>query len=130
MISGGAWLHGWPGLLSAYAVIQGPLLAGLVQARAPLRQLLASPLVAAPLTLLTGAALGAVGGGALDVSTAAALSATAGYVAGRALGRRRAPVIRHQRGALVADPAPAARTPSLRAASRGSAHRASSRASP
>jgi len=121
MISGGAWLHGWPGLLSAYAVIQAPLLAGLAQARAPLRQFLASPLVAAPLTVLTGAALGAVGGGALDISTAAALSATAGYAAGRALGRRRAPAIRHQRGALLADPAPAARTPFARAASRGAA---------
>ena len=40
-----ALLQGWPGLLAAYATVQAPLLAGLARARAPLRQLLLSPLL-------------------------------------------------------------------------------------
>jgi len=108
-------MHGWPGLVSAYAAVQGPLLAGLARGRAPLRQFLISPLAAAPVTALAGVglsagapllhALGVAGGGALEAGAAAALTATLGFAAGRALARRAAPAVIHQRGALLADAA-------------------------
>lgn len=43
MTGAAALLHGWPGLLSAYAAVQATLLAGMVRSRAPLVRLLASP---------------------------------------------------------------------------------------
>ena len=112
-------LHGWPGLLSAYLAVEGPLLAGLIRGRAPLRQLLLSPLLAAPLLALsevtvaaTSGLLGAFGLGAgslLRMPAAVALTAAIGYAAGRTLTRRAPAAVTHQRGALVAGAAPAAR---------------------
>ena len=106
-------LHGWPGLLSAYATVQAPLIAALVRARAPLRQFLVSPLIAAPVTALAGIgisaalpamrALGAAGGMALEVSAGLAFSAALGYACGRVLARRGTPDRVHERGALVVD---------------------------
>jgi hypothetical protein len=105
-------LQGWPGLLAGYATVQAPLLAALARARAPLRQFLLSPLIAAPLTVLAGAGLsvavplartlGASGGAALELA-GVALSATLGYASGRVLSRHARPAVIHQRGALVAD---------------------------
>jgi hypothetical protein len=110
-------LHGWPGLVSAYATVEGPLLAALVRARAPLRQLLVSPLVAAPVTALAGigvatalpllSALGASGGAIARAGAGVALSGALGYAAGRVLARRGTPDRIYQRGALVAEAAPA-----------------------
>ncbi len=105
-------LHGWPGLLGAYATVQGPLLAALARARAPLRQWVLSPLLAAPVTALAGLSIAAAapllrglvaGSAALEVSAAAAFSAALGYGVGRVLARRAAPALLHQRGALVLD---------------------------
>src|SRR5580658_9320142 len=103
-----SWLHGWTGLLYGYAAIQGPMLAGLVRSRAPLRQMLASPLVAMPLTVATGAALAAVGpltaslaGPGVALSAAVAGTAAVGFGAGRVLGRRAMPQALYQRGARV-----------------------------
>jgi hypothetical protein len=111
-------LQGWPGLLAGYATVQAPLLGALARARAPLRQFLFSPLLAAPLTALAGAGLsvalplvrtlGASAGGALELSAGVALSASLGYAAGRVLARGARPAMIHQRGALVADAAGAA----------------------
>ncbi|MBS0579546.1 MAG: type IV secretion system DNA-binding domain-containing protein [Proteobacteria bacterium] len=108
-------LHGWPGLFGAYAAVQAPMVAGLLRARAPMVRALGSPLIAAPLTVLTGAGIAGAEAllhvGATLASTQLALgtavSAAVGYAAGRALGRtvRHAPV--HQRGALVVEEAPA-----------------------
>jgi hypothetical protein len=105
-------LQGWPGLLAGYATVQAPLIVALARARAPLRQFLLSPLLAAPLTVLAGAALsaaaplartlGATGAAALELAGGVALSASLGYGAGRALVRRARPAVIHQRGALVA----------------------------
>jgi len=68
-------LHGSAGLLSAYAVVQGGLLAGLIRGQAGVRRLMMSPLVAAPLTIMVGAGMAAAAG------FASSLGVTAGGVA-------------------------------------------------
>jgi Type IV secretion-system coupling protein DNA-binding domain len=121
LMSGPELLHGWPGLFSAFAAVQAPLLAGLLRGRAPLRKLLLSPFVAAPLTALCGAgitglsgfasALGLAGGGVLQVSAGIAVSATLGYAAGRAVARVGPAAVTHLRGAVVTEEPSIARTP-------------------
>jgi type IV secretory pathway TraG/TraD family ATPase VirD4 len=110
-----AALHGWPGLLSAYAVVQLSLLAGLIRGGAPARRILAAPLAAAPLTLACGAALGtasALGLSAddalLQLASGAALSGMLGYAVGRRLSRAPAVEQTHRRGALVNEAEPPA----------------------
>ncbi len=108
----GALMHGWPGLLGAYAAVQGPLLAGMMRARAPWRRLLLAPVIAAPLTVASGTAmalvtpalsnLGITHGSVLQLTAGVALSGALGYLSGRALGPDRAPRTVHVRGALVA----------------------------
>ena len=114
----GALIHGWPGLLGAYATVQGSLLAGMVRARAPWGRVLMAPVMAAPLTVASGvgvalltpalASLGIASGSLLELSSAVALSAALGYFSGRACGRASAPPAWRVRGAIVAAP-PAAR---------------------
>jgi type IV secretory pathway TraG/TraD family ATPase VirD4 len=105
-------MHGWPGLLGAYAAVQGPLIAGMVRARAPWRRLLLAPLIAAPVTVASGfglalltpmlSSLGIAHGSFLQLSAGVAVSAALGYFSGRALGRERAALTTHVRGAIVA----------------------------
>ena len=106
-------MHGWPGLLSGYLAVQGPLLAGMVHARAPWSRYLLAPLLAAPLTALSGAGiamlspllsgLGISSHAALQLAAGVAVSSTLGYVAGRALSRTIAPQATHVRGAIISD---------------------------
>jgi len=106
----GALMHGWPGLLEAYAAVQGPLLAAMVRARAPWRRLLLSPVIAAPVTAVSGAALalltpaladlGIASASLAQLSVGVAVSAGLGYLTGRALGGGGAHSA-HLRGALV-----------------------------
>jgi type IV secretory pathway TraG/TraD family ATPase VirD4 len=106
-------LQGTPGLLTAYAAVQVSLFASLARHRAPLRKLLLSPLVAAPLTVLAGAGMsmalgvfhevGLAAGGLLQLSTGVAITAGLGYTAGRALSRRTMAAVTHRRGAIVTD---------------------------
>jgi hypothetical protein len=106
-------MRGWPGLLTAYAAVQAPMLAGLIRGRAPLRKLLLSPLVAVPLTLVGGAGLaagaslfsaaGLIAGSLPQVCVAAAATAALGYAVGRSLARRTAPEFIHRRGALLSE---------------------------
>ena len=118
-------LRGWWGLAAAYAAVQVPLVVGLVKGRAPLAKLLASPIVAVPLTAAAAMgmalaaplwhALGISTVGALSTSAGAALSAALGYVSGRAIARP-VPAVTHQRGAIVAQAAPPVRTRGIRRA--------------
>jgi type IV secretory pathway TraG/TraD family ATPase VirD4 len=119
-MSPGALIHGSAGLVAAYAAVQGSLLAGMMRARAPWRRLLIAPVIAAPLTVASGAAialltpaLGSLGiesAGFLQLAGAVALSAACGYFSGRALGRASAAPVLRVRGAIVAaPPAPRAR---------------------
>ena len=112
-----ASLHGWAALVSAYAVVQVPLLAGLMRGRAPFSKLVLSPLLAAPLAVASGVgiaaaapllhALGILPGSLVELSAAATLSAGLGYAAGRALARRASPALIYQRGAIVTETPPA-----------------------
>jgi len=107
----GALMHGWPGLLSAYAAVQGPMLAGMVRARASWRRLLLAPLMAAPVTVASGlglallapalSGLGIARGSWLQLAAGIGLSAALGYVSGRAFGRENVPSALHVRGAIV-----------------------------
>jgi hypothetical protein len=103
-------LRGWYGLLMGYAAVQVPLAAGLVRGRAPLRKVLFSPLVAAPLTALAGVGIGAgasllgafgVSAGSLGLPAAVTFTALLGYTAGRALARIPSTTNALQRGAIV-----------------------------
>ena len=44
-----AALHGWSGIALAYAAVQGPMIAGLIRARANFYQYAISPIAALPL---------------------------------------------------------------------------------
>jgi hypothetical protein len=124
-----ALVHGWQGLLGAYAAVQVPMLAALARARAPFGRVLASPLAAAPLTVAAGAGLAAAApllhaaGTSAQLLLGTALSATLGYAAGRGLGRAAAPRGQHLRGALVLEAdAAAAVAPRARTRSAQRAH--------
>ena len=107
----GALMHGWPGLLWGYAAVQGPMLAGMMRARAPWRRLLLSPLMAAPVTVASGvgvalltpalSSFGVASGSLVQLSAGIGLSAALGYLAGRAFGRASASPTLHVRGAIV-----------------------------
>ena len=131
----GALMHGWPGLLGAYAVVQGPLLAGMARVRAPWQRMLLAPALAVPVTVASGAAIamlspmlssrGIAPGSFLQLSVGAAVSGALGYFSGRALGRDRTTRAVHVRGAIVAARAAAADRSSLsRGADRARAHSA------
>jgi len=107
----GALMHGWSGLLSAYAAVQAPLLAGMIRAHAPWRRLLLAPAIAAPLTIVSGAAmslltpamssLGIASESVLQLSVGLALCAAVGYLSGRSLSRVNAAATQYVRGAIV-----------------------------
>ncbi|MGH8267563.1 MAG: type IV secretion system DNA-binding domain-containing protein, partial [Steroidobacteraceae bacterium] len=121
VLADGALMHGWTGLLTAYAVVQGPLLAGMVRGRAPWRRLLLSPLIAAPLTVLSGVGLataapllhdlGIAAGGAAQILLGVGVTAALGYLSGRAMARHGASGAVHLRGAIVAEATPVAARP-------------------
>src|SRR5215472_7222115 len=111
-------LHGSAGLLSAYWVVQGGLLAGLIRGHAGGRRLLLSPLVAVPVTVAAGVGMaaaadlasrfGLVAGSLTKLSAGIVLSAALGYTAGRAFARRSSRAVTHERGAIVTDESAAA----------------------
>jgi len=106
-------LHGSAGLLSAYAVVQGGLLAGLIRGQAGVRRLMMSPLVAAPLTIMVGAgmaaaagfasSLGVTAGGVVQLCAGVGCSAALGYAVGRTCTRRSSLAVTYERGAIVTD---------------------------
>ena len=105
-------LHGWSGLLSAYTVVQGGLLAGLLRGRAGWGKLTLSPLVALPLTAFAGVSIAAVtglvrtfglAGGTLQLCAGAGCAAALSFGVGRALARRSSGAVIYERGAIVTD---------------------------
>jgi type IV secretory pathway TraG/TraD family ATPase VirD4 len=97
-------LHGPTGPLLAYGAVEVPLLLGLIRGGASLGKLAISPLVAAPLTVLSGLPLAVMThslGPAVELSTWAAIGAGIGYATGRALTRRPASAAMQRRGAIV-----------------------------
>lgn len=122
-----ALTHGWSGLVLAFGAVQLPMLAGMIRARAPLRQWPLSPLIAVPLAVTAGLCMsavsplfhgvGAVGATILQLTLGAGLSVGFGYAAGLNMARRLPKAPAHQRGTIVtaagsgARPRSVARTP-------------------
>jgi type IV secretory pathway TraG/TraD family ATPase VirD4 len=96
-------LHGWPGIIAAYAAVQAPMIAGLVHARAHFQQYLMSPAVAVPLVGLAALGAAIAPHGPLQVVVATGISAVLGFGGGHALARGAAQDKLHQRGSVVAE---------------------------
>jgi Type IV secretion-system coupling protein DNA-binding domain len=109
------FLGGSAGLLSAYATVQLPLLAGLIRGRAPLEKLLLSPVAAVPLTLVAGfgaaaaasslQTFGFAGHALLQAGIGLGLGAGLGFATGRVLSRAAPASQQRQRGSLVREEA-------------------------
>jgi type IV secretory pathway TraG/TraD family ATPase VirD4 len=105
------FLGGSAGLLSAYATVQLPLLAGLIRGRAPLEKILLSPVAAVPLTLVAGIGaaaaasslqtFGFAGHALLQAGIGLGLGAGLGFATGRVLSRPARASEQRQRGSLV-----------------------------
>ena len=118
-----ALTHGTLGLGLAYAAVQVPMAAALLQRRAGLRTLLLSPLAAAPLTAVSAASMaavapflqfaGAAGQGLSQLALGVALSTGLGYAGGRRLAHAGEPASLHRRGSIVADASGTARARAL-----------------
>jgi hypothetical protein len=98
------WVHGTHALLLAYSMVQVPMFVGLARARAPFREFVGSPLVAAPMMLI--AALGATASEAVmphsGLLVGMGLSVALGYAGGRTAARSEDESRVYQRGTLVA----------------------------
>ncbi len=103
--------RGWPDLSVAYAAVQGPMLVGLIQGRTTIPRVLASPLVAAPVTAAVGTAItlsapmlqtiGLTAGGMLQWAVSMAASGVAGYATGRLIAHSAPGEDGYQRGAVL-----------------------------
>jgi len=119
-------LHGWSGLAVAYAAVQTPMLAGMMQARAPIRQMLLSPFLAAPATALVGVGMagaapwlqawGLANEGLGFFALGVTLSAGLGYATGAHVARAARAFRVYQRGTIVADAQKPARSSAARRA--------------
>ena len=124
-----ALTHGTNGLLLAFALIQIPLLAGLIQTRSPVRKLMVSPLLAVALMVVAGIcnalaspllhSLGVARDGYLELAFGVALAAAIGYGSGRLFGGRTSADTRYRRGAVVATSALAGDESAIKGISRG-----------
>jgi hypothetical protein len=101
----------WWGLASGYAAVAGPMLAGMIRARAPFSKLLLAPFLALPVTAIAASgiglarplmqALGIASDGAMQFMSAVAIAAGIGYISGARLAGRATAIRVHQRGAIV-----------------------------
>jgi type IV secretory pathway TraG/TraD family ATPase VirD4 len=124
-----ALTHGTNGLLLAFALIEIPLLVGLIQSRSPAWKLTVSPLLAVALIvvavicnalarpLLHG--LGIAPDGYAELAFGMVLTAAIGYGSGRFLARRTSANMRYRRGAVVATAAAARDEPPGKRLKRG-----------
>jgi type IV secretory pathway TraG/TraD family ATPase VirD4 len=93
--------HGWPAFAATLAAVQAPMWVALARHRAPASRYFLAPLVAAPLTVLSGVAAGLLPGGVLQIAGAALAGAALGYAGGKSLANRATPADRHVRGAQL-----------------------------
>lgn len=99
--------HGWLGLFTAYASVQGPMLLAMARGRASPGKYARAPAAAAALTAVTGMGLGVAApilssaGLGLPWIVGAAVCAAAGYAAGRVMARPAASDRLHLRGAVI-----------------------------
>ncbi len=105
--------HGWSGIALAYAAVQGPMVAGLIRARAHWRHYLLSPVIAVPLTVAAAAGmavatpllahLGVAAHGMLHLAIGMGLSGVLGYAGGAGARYSEEGGPAHRRGSRVAD---------------------------
>ena len=110
-MTGAELTHGWPGLLTAFATVQAPMLAAMARSRAQLHRYLIAPAVAAPLTVMTGLGMSlinpllqSVGVGAhssLQWIVGASLGAWLGYVGGGVVARTPTQDAEYRRGTVI-----------------------------
>jgi type IV secretory pathway TraG/TraD family ATPase VirD4 len=108
-----AMTQGWSGLALTYAAVQVPMAWGVVRNGGEWHKLLASPLVAAPLTAIVGASMwvaspvlsviGATPHGFVQTALAAWLAIAWGSAGGESLAKPETRNNAHQRGTVVAD---------------------------
>jgi type IV secretory pathway TraG/TraD family ATPase VirD4 len=113
-------LHGWPGIVAAYAAVQAPMIAGLVRAQAKFHQYVISPAVAVPLMAVAAVAtavsdplllqLGFAAHGTAQMAVATGISAVLGFAGGHAIAHGAPQDKLHQRGSLVAERSAAMQT--------------------
>jgi type IV secretory pathway TraG/TraD family ATPase VirD4 len=103
----GAALHGWSGVALAYAAVQGPMIAGLIKARARFHRYAIAPLAALPImgVVAAGSAL-FPGHGAAHAILAVGASALLGYAGGRVLAQGASDDTIHRRGSLIEERSP------------------------
>jgi len=109
----GALTRGWSGLALGYATVAAPMITAMVKRGAPLRKLLASPLLAVPVTLAAAVGVGAVqpflrglgvvNGGLTQFAVGVGVSVAVGYVGGRLIARPPSSPTSYRRGTLVVD---------------------------
>ena len=108
-----AMTQGWSGLALTYAAVQVPMAWGVVRNGGAWHKLLASPLVAAPLTAIVGASLWAAGPvlsivgatphGLVQTALAGWLAIAWGYAGGQSLAKPETMNNVHQRGTVISD---------------------------
>ncbi len=111
---GGA-LQGWSGIAIAYTAVHVPMIAGLIRARANLRQYVLSPIAALPLMAAAAASsscialLGFAAHGPMHLAVSAGISAALGFAGGGVLARGNVVDTTHRRGSIVAEQLPPSR---------------------
>jgi hypothetical protein len=105
--------HGWSGIALAYGAVQGPMVAGLIRARAHWRQYLVSPVIAVPLTVAAAAGmalanpllarLGIAADGMLHLAIGIGFSGVIGYAGGARTAYAEGDAPAHRRGSWIAD---------------------------
>jgi hypothetical protein len=108
-----AVVHGWSGIALAYGAVQGPMVAGLIRARAHWRHYLLSPVIAVPLTVAAAAGmavatpllahLGVAAHGMLHLAIGIGLSGVLGYAGGAGARYSEESGPAHRRGSRVDD---------------------------
>ena len=106
-------VHGWSGIALAYGAVQGPMVAGLIRARAHWQHYLRSPVIAVPLTVAASvgmavatpllAQVGVAAHGMLHLAIGIGLSGAIGYAGGVRAAYREKNASAHRRGSWVAD---------------------------
>lgn len=111
MTEANALTHGWSGLVFGYLTAGGPMVAGLIRERVPLRKILQAPAMAVPVTIAAGIGnglastvwhgLGVSRGSFLELVAGIGVTATVGYLSGRGIARYKSDTTTVRRGTLI-----------------------------
>jgi type IV secretory pathway TraG/TraD family ATPase VirD4 len=103
-----ALTQGTRGLVFAYAMVQGPLLVGLIRGRAPCKEYFFSPVIASVILLIIAIITALLPGSSvpLHFGVGVLLSLVFGYSCGRVLAAEKPSTVTHRRGAIVSTARP------------------------